>query len=105
MGIIKEDFRRDVFWQRSFVETDDGKIICKIIVCASQEFLATSFNEHIMNIHIDEKMISWFNEKTTNRYEKNVLNKNSDEIEFIFDIYPQIDSMLQFAKLVSETLH
>ena len=96
-GQIKEDRHRDIFWQRSFVEDDQGKILCKIIVCATQEFLSMTLKKNMVDVLIDDDMKKWFEEKTEKLYTKAENHTDLAKIESLFDIYPQSDVMLEFA--------
>lgn len=96
-GVTKEDRSRDVFWQRSFVEDDQGKIVCKIIVCATQEFLSMALKKEMVNVRIDDDMNKWFADKSERMFEKAKSHSNISDIESLFDIYPQTDVMLEFA--------
>ena len=99
-GTTREDRRRDVFWQRSFVEDDHGKSLCKIIVCVTQEFLSVALKREMVDIKIDNQMDKWFEEKTKELYEKLKLCKESSEIESLFDVYPQTSVMSEFAQSI-----
>ena len=99
-GLVKEDSRRDVFWQKSFVKDDAGEIYCKILVCASQEFIAHLFRKPMKDAHIDLDVTKWFKEKTDLQYEKVNSASHDKEIETLFDIYPKTAGMLEFAYTV-----
>lgn len=99
-GSIKEDRSRDVFWQKSFVENEQGELVCKLIVCATQEYLSTTLKKPMASIKIDDDMKKWFEEKTKLLYEKAKSRKNISELESLFDIYPQLDVLLKFAQSI-----
>ncbi len=95
-GQIKEDRHRDIFWQRSFVENDQGEILCKIIISATQEFLSMTLKTDMVNVRINDDMKKWFEDKTENLYVKAKNQKDFTTLESLFDIYPQSDVMLEF---------
>ncbi|MES2223756.1 MAG: hypothetical protein V4469_02360 [Patescibacteria group bacterium] len=97
LGNIKEDWHADVFWQRSFIEDDNGSILCKIIVCADIVFLSRLFKKQTKDIKVDEVLKKWFEEKTNLKYVKFQTSENQDNFETLFDFYPQTNGMLQFA--------
>lgn len=99
-GSIKEDRGRDLFWQRSFVEDDQGKILFKIIICATQEFLSMALKKRIENVKMDNDMGKWFEDKTEKLFEKSKSRKDLTGLESLFDIYPQTETMLKFAQAV-----
>ena len=99
-GTTKGDRSRDIFWQKSFVEDDQGKILYKIIVCVTQEFLSMTLKKEMAGVRIDDDMNKWFEDKTKQIFEKAKLHNNISELESIFDIYPQTDVMLKFARSI-----
>ena len=101
-GNLKEDRSRDVFWQNSFVEDEQGKLLCKIIVSASQEFLALTLKREMKDVNIDEEMKKWFDEKTDKKYLKLSSVKIQEDVEAVFDIYPQTEGMFNFTKSLIE---
>jgi hypothetical protein len=99
-GGIKQDGHADVFWQRSFVEDDQGNILCKIIVCISYEELPRVLNKKIQDLEIDDDLKKWFEEKTNLEYKRFVSSQSQNDIEVLFCIYPQTEGMFQFAQSV-----
>jgi hypothetical protein len=99
-GTTREDRSRDIFWQRGFVEDEQGKILCKIIVCATQEFLSMTLKKEMASVRIDDDMNRWFDEKFERMFEKAKTHNNISSIESLLDIYPQTNIMLQFAQSV-----
>ncbi len=99
-GPITEDFSCNVFWQRSFVEGDDKRLLGKIVVCASQEFLARAFKRPIAGFQIDEEVKNWFQEKSEIQFKKFNLVLISENMDVLIDIYPQTQGMLYFARSI-----
>lgn len=97
-GNIKEDSHRDVFWQKSYIESEEGDILLKIIICASQEFLSSSLNIEMKDVQIDKRMQEWFQLKTEQLYAKAANMKDFKETESLFGVYPQTNAMLDFAQ-------
>ena len=99
-GTVKEDRNRDVFWQRSYVEDGQGNTISKIIICASQESLSLVLNKTMTSVQIDDQMNKWFEEKTDFQYSKFLSSHPKGDGGVVYDIYPPIDAMIQFAESV-----
>lgn len=99
-GEVKEDMRRDVFWQKSFVEDEQGELIFRIIICASQEFISVNIKKDVVSVQIDEDMKKWFYEKTEQLYAKALSAHTLKETETLFDLYPQTRGMLEFVRTI-----
>lgn len=99
-GRMREDNHRDIFWQKSYVENDEGKILYKIVVCATQEFLSMALKRNMVDVRIDDDMKKWFNGKVEAQFARIKLLKAPDHTELVTDIYPVTDTMLQFARTV-----
>lgn len=99
-GQIKEDFHKDIFWQRSHVKNDEGNLICKIIICASQEALSYELKQRMVDMTLKNPDLQvWFNKKTEEEFEsfKKSNDPNKSDVVVIVDITPQIESLFDFA--------
>lgn len=99
-GSMNEDRRRDIFWQRFFIENDQGEVLSKVVICASQEYLASVLDREMINVQIDDNMERWFISKSEIQYMKFRNLKEYDFPKVILDIYPQSSALLQFAESV-----
>lgn len=96
-GAIKEDRHRDVFWQKSFVEDDQMKIPYKIVICASQEFLAMKMKRRMKDVQIDAEIENWFQGQTKQIHQNELKIQRFKDGETIYCLYPDSNAMRVFA--------
>ena len=65
---IKEDSSRDIFWQKSILKNNSGKLLGKIIVFTVQDFLEFNFKKSMANSTTDGSLGRWFENKTRLQY-------------------------------------
>ncbi|MDB5204765.1 MAG: hypothetical protein JWP09_793 [Candidatus Taylorbacteria bacterium] len=93
-GDVNNDFHRDVFWQRSFIESDAGELLSKIIVCTTKEFCDLKGMSNGYNVN--DKIVHWFEDRTNKAFEHYKESENPEDS--YIDIHPKIPNLLEFAR-------
>lgn len=97
---IKYNSSRGVFGQKVYIEDEENKKLTKIIICASEEFLAEKLKKplsEIMDNNINDVDIQeWFKEKNNNILDEiKKVTKKDNLKDIIIYSYPNIPGMIE----------